>query len=246
MQNKILKDRFLLLSVFILIFIVTTNSMASFLGGYLYYIFYQGIYGIILSIVVPLIYVFKYEKGNLNHLGIKTITKKSILIALIFIVFSVGGQLIQNDIAIPTYKKILCISIPLIMTTFFEEFLFRGFFQVRFEKYFGVVFSIVLSGLIFSLYHLGYPSFRKINSLLTLFLVGIMFATAFKLANNNLFTSFLVNLPNAVLTYLLNTKMFPNFTMETASVSFVTIILVMVIFIAFINKDRNLNVVFFK
>ena len=29
--------------------------------------------------------------------------------------------------------------IPLIMTTFFEEFLFRGFFQNKFEKDFGVL-----------------------------------------------------------------------------------------------------------
>lgn len=71
---------------------------------------------------------------------------------------------------------------PLIMTTFFEEFLFRGFFQSKFEKEFGALPAIFVSGLMFSLYHLGYPGFCSFGDILLLFAVGIGFATAYKLS----------------------------------------------------------------
>jgi membrane protease YdiL (CAAX protease family) len=117
------------------------------------------------------------------------------------------------------------------MTTFFEEFLFRGFFQIRFEKLFGAVPAVLLSGLMFSLYHLGYPKFRSWNSLLTLFLVGIMFALSFKLSGNSLFTAYFVNLPNAILTYLYNPQNFPDFNLCTAVVSAAVILLLVLFFV---------------
>ena len=66
--------------------------------------------------------------------------------------------------------------LPLIMTTFFEEFLFRGFVQSRVEKLFGCFPAIFVSGMMFSLYHIGYPGFRTWEDLLLLFAVGIGFA----------------------------------------------------------------------
>lgn len=237
--NLINNTKFLLLAILILILIIISNSIASFFGGYLYYVFYQGTYGIILSTIIPIVYVYRYEKGSLNELGIKPITKKSIIVAVIFICFSIGGQLSHKSINIPSFEQMLYISIPLIMTTFFEEFLFRGLLQIRLERIFGAIPSIIFSGLFFSLYHLGYPNFRKIDSLITLFIVGMMFALSFKLSNNNLFTSYMVNLPNAILTYIINPKMFPKFTLETAIISFITIIFIMLIFITVTNKHKN-------
>lgn len=239
LKSQVLKNcKFLLFGILILILIIVSNSIASFFGGYLYYVFYQGIYGIILSTIIPLVYAFYYEKTTLNDLGIKSITKKSIVIAVIFIVFSIGGQLAHKRVNIPSMEQMVYILIPLVMTTFFEEFLFRGFFQIRFERIFGTIPSIIFSGLIFSLYHLGYPSFRRIDGLTTLFFVGIMFALSFKLSGNNLLTSYLVNLPNAILTYLINPEMFPKFTLETFIICFIAIILIMLIFLFFINKKK--------
>lgn len=231
--------KFLLFGIIVLVLIIASNSMASFCGGYLYYVFYQGIYGVILSTIIPIIYVFYYEKNKLKELGIKPVTIRAIIVGAVFICFSIGGQLMHKRVNMPSTQQMIYISIPLIMTTFFEEFFFRGFLQIRFEKFFGTIPSVVLSGLFFSLYHLGYPNFRRIDMLTTLFFVGIMFALSFKLSNNNLLTSYLVNLPNAILTYLLKPKMFPKFTLETAVVSFATIILVLLIFKFFIDKKRN-------
>ena len=44
--------------------------------------------------------------------------------------------------------------VPLIMTTFFEEFLFRRYIQNKIERNFGSFTAIFISGLMFSLYHL--------------------------------------------------------------------------------------------
>jgi len=230
--NSSEKSHFVLFGVVVLLLIIVVNSLAGFFGGYLYYIFYQGIYGIGLSILVPLIYVFHYEKNTLAELGFKRITVKPVAAAAFFICFSIGGQLIHKSINIPSLEQLTYISIPLIMTTFFED---------RFEKLFGALPAIVLSGLIFSLYHLGYSDFRRWDSLLTLFLVGMMFALSFKLSGNHLFTSYFVNLPNAILTYLLNPQMFPPFTKETAIVSFAVIIFVLLIFLFFTNSHRRLK-----
>ena len=57
--------------------------------------------------------------------------KKQIIILIVFVAISVGGQLIPIVIKGGTIPwNLLPIGVvPLIMTTFFEEFLFRGFFQ---------------------------------------------------------------------------------------------------------------------
>lgn len=225
------KGGWLLFGAAVLLLIIGVNSLASFFGGYVYYLFYQGIYGIVLSILLPLFYVLFIEKGGLEDLGIGKITIRSVLVAVLFIAFSIGGQLYKKGAVISSADYLIMISIPLVMTTFFEEFLFRGFFQIRFEKFFGTVPAVLLSGLMFSLYHLGYPKFRSWDSLLTLFLVGIMFALSFKLSGNSLFTAYFVNLPNAILTYLYNPQNFPDFNLCTAAVSAAVILLLVLFFV---------------
>ena len=127
---------------------------------------------------------------------------------------------------------------PLIMTTFFEEFLIRGFIQTRIERQFGFIVAIMVSGFIFSVYHIGYPGFRSFNDLLLLFAVGIGFALAFKLSGNNLYVAYFVNLPNAFVTYILKSNQFPILTVNSTIVAIITIILVVIIFIVFGKKIK--------
>ncbi len=75
----------------------------------LYFIFYNLLYGLVFSFLVPL-YCLRKEKATLASAGGQLIPK-----------MAMGEQ-------IPWHLLPLGI-LPLIMTTFFEEFLFRGFVQ---------------------------------------------------------------------------------------------------------------------
>lgn len=129
--------------------------------------------------------------------------------------------------------------VPLIITTFFEEFLFRGFFQNKFEKEFGTIIAILVSGLMFSLYHIGYPRFRTIEDILLLFAVGIWFATAYKLSGNNLIVAYFVNLPNAFVTYMLKYEQFPKMTMSSTISSIITLCIIVVVFIMPMRTNKK-------
>ena len=77
----------------------------------LYFIFYNLLYGLVFSFLVPL-YCLRKEKATLASAGGQLIPK-----------MAMGEQ-------IPWHLLPLGI-LSLIMTTFFEEFLFRGFVQSR-------------------------------------------------------------------------------------------------------------------
>ncbi len=174
-----------------------------------YFIWYNLLYGMALSVALPL-YLLRKEKDPLGFVEIKPFGGRQAAVLVAFVVFSVGGQLIPlaaQGRAIP-WRLLPMGIVPLTMTTFFEEFLFRGFFQTTLEKSFGRLPAILLSGLAFSLYHIGYPGFRTASDLLLLFAVGVGFAAAYALSGNHLAVACFVNLPNAFVTYMLKYEQF--------------------------------------
>ena len=205
-----------------------------------YFCFYYVLYGILLSFLVPLFLLRKAE-NVFEFLGIKTLGKKQIFILVVFIAFSVGGQIISIAAkgGFISWNLLPMGIVPLIMTTFFEEFLFRGFFQNKFEKEFGTIIEILVSGLMFSLYHIGYPRFRTIEDILLLFAVGIWFATAYKLSENNLIVAYFVNLPNAFVTYMLKYEQFPKMTMSSTISSIITLCIIVVVFIMPMRTNKK-------
>ncbi len=87
-------------------------------------------------------------------------------------------------------------------STMFEEVFFRGFLQTRFANAFGVVPALLLSGVAFSLYHVGYGAeYRNADAIVEMALVGLLFAVGFQLTRNVL-TSFVLNLPHAIVTFV--------------------------------------------
>ncbi len=208
----------------------------------LYFIFYNFAYGMIFSFLVPL-YCLRKEKGTLFSVGIKKMGVRQFVVLIVFVVFSIGGQLIPRMLAeeqIP-WQLLPMGVVPLIMTTFFEEFLFRGFVQERIEQCFGWLLAIIISGMMFSFYHLGYPGFRTIGDILLLFVVGVGFAIAYKLSGNNLFVSYFVNLPNAFVTYLLKHKQFPTMYLSTTIAAVITLALILIIFYG-LQKNKKLPI----
>ena len=187
--------------------------------------------------MVPL-FLLRKEKNLLYSMGVKPFGKKQIAVLLLFVVFSIGGQLIPIVVTgkIIPWRLLPMGVIPLIMTTFFEEFLFRGFFQNEFEKNFGVLPAILISGLMFSLYHIGYPGFRTFGNILLLFAVGVGFAVAFKLSDNNLIVAYFLNLPNAFVTYILKFDQFPIMEISSIIASTITLCIIIVVFIVLLAK----------
>lgn len=103
--------------------------------------------------------------------------------------------------------------------------------QTRLEKQYGWIPAVLLSGLMFSAYHLGYPGFRSVQSLLVLLAVGIGFALSYKLSDNNLIVSYFVNLPNSILIYMLTSAQFPHFDRSTPIAAAITVVLIPIIII---------------
>lgn len=171
MKNK--KLEVLLLCLLYELSIVAFVSIADLFDNSIYNLFYNLLYGISISVLLPLL-ILRKENNTLKTVGIKKLGKRQIIVLISFVVFSVGGQIIPKVIGGETMRwNVLPIAIlPLIMTTFFEEFLFRGFLQPRLEKQFGAVVAVIVSGLLFALYHLGYSGFRTVSDILLLFAVG--------------------------------------------------------------------------
>ena len=95
--------------------------------------------------------------------------------------------------------------------------------QTRLERAFGCGVAIPASALLFGLYHLGYPGFRTVADIALLAAVGLGFAIAYKLSENNLFIVYFVNLPNALVTYTLKSGQFPEMTPFSSILAGVTI-----------------------
>lgn len=227
------KEKFTILALEIFLGVILSIYCASYFGRDIYFLFYHLTYGVILSVTIPLVHCKFREKGDLKDFGIKVPKAKEWFIAISFIIFSIGGQLINIKLEKVPFNLLALSMAPLIMTTFFEEFLFRGFIQTRVEKLYGNIIAIIISGGAFSLYHLGYPPFRNFKMLLVLFLVGMMFAIAYRMSGNNLVISYFVNLTNAILTYLLAPNNFPTFDLKVTIVSTVTIMATLIILVTF-------------
>lgn len=212
--------------------LILSIAIAAMFSGILFALFYNVLYGLIISTIVPLCILVK-NKETFSSVGIKRFSARQITVLLIFVLFSIGGQLLPKIILGEHIAwNVLPISIaPLIMTTFFEEFFFRGFIQSRMDKNFGCIVAILVSALMFSLYHLGYPGFRSFGDISLLFLVGLGFAIAFKLSDNNLIVSYFINLPNAFVTYMFKTEQFPALTVESNIYAVITIAAIIVAFL---------------
>lgn len=221
--------------------LILSIAIATQFAGALFAVFYNLLYGLIFSTILPLLLLFKESDRSLASVGIKPLKRRQIIVLAALVLFSIGGQLIPRiatgqDTA--WHLLPICIA-PLIMTTFFEEFLFRGFIQTRIEKRFGSVIAVIVSGLMFSLYHLGYPGFRTAGDLLLLFAVGLGFALAYKLSDNNLIVSYFVNLPNAFVTYMLKSEQFPPFDNGATVYAVVTILLIAAILYCVVRKLKS-------
>jgi uncharacterized protein len=221
---------------FLLFFLsILLNGIAnSFKGSYFFFLFYHGLFVVGLCTLVPVLYMSKINQ-TLVSMGL-TLNNwlKAVLYGLLFVCFSLYGRFMNLSIEWPGTDRLIFLIGTLAMASLVEEVFFRGFLQTRFEKSFGVIPAILLSGLTFSLYHLGYPDYQNLQVLTALFFFGIFLAITFK-TTNNVVTSFIVNLPHAVISFIEKHAFFDKSRMV---ISLVTMLIVLFI----INKFTRGNI----
>ncbi len=237
------KNQLLIKSFSIIIMIILTNSIANSTKSIWHYVFYNVVYCLGISVCIPIFFWKREDNSDFSQLGIKKLRRIDYIIIIGFVVFSIGGQLINIKLENLEWGVLPLSILPLIVTTFSEEFLFRGFLQIRFAKVFGHIPAIIFSGMFFSLYHLGYPRFRSVHWIVLLFFVGVMFALAFALSKYNLVVAYFVNIPNAYFTYLINYKRFPpmNFSKQASGVSVIIIFLIGYIFFRLLKNNQTIS-----
>lgn len=195
------KDLKAVLAIFVMGTVM--NGIADlFRDSFLFVLFYQGIFALGILIALPIGYVCRKEREPLSSIGInEQHWLRAILIGVLFVLVSVPGRIIGKGLLFPPSSLLLSTSLALLFACFFEEVFFRGILQTRIEQSFGVIPAIVLSGLTFSLYHLGYANYRSLGTLLTLWIVGMFFALTFQVTKN-VITSIIVNFCHAVITFV--------------------------------------------
>ena len=231
----------------LVMFVIGTmiNAVAdSFRDSLLFVILYHGILALGIWIALPIWYVCRKNLEPLSSVGItKQHWLRAILVAVLFVAISLPERIIGKGFIIPKLSLWLSTSLALIFSSFFEEVFFRGIIQTRTEKSFGVIPAIILSGLTFSLYHLGYSNYRSWDQLLTLFVVGMFFAFTFQVTKN-VITSFIVNFSHAMITFMSAHNFFNN---RSGVISLIaTVAGIMLIFfighrkqVDFIGQERN-------
>ena len=141
-----------------------------------------GVIGILLlGIFAPAIYNTLIMKRPLSAIGIKN--DKLLLSIGLCIIFSVVQYFLTlSKLDLPDFKSLLPLAFMAVTVGLFESIFFRGFAQLRIEESFGIIPGIILSALIYCSYHVGYG--MRGSEYITLFIIGIIYSTIFRLTNN--------------------------------------------------------------
>jgi membrane protease YdiL (CAAX protease family) len=141
-----------------------------------------GIIGVtLLGILVPIVYNTLVMKRPLSGIGIK---KDKLLISLVLCVIFTALQyyLTLRTIRMPGLYELTPIITMSLAVGLYENIFYRGWVQLRMEESFGIIPGILLSAVIYSLYHIGYG--MPTNEIATLFIIGIVYSSIFRLTSN--------------------------------------------------------------
>lgn len=173
------KDSLIAFIIGIVIVILSLSMKIS--GNQFILIFNRDILMILISgIFIPLLIINK--KGKYTDFGLH-FKKWYIFLPINFILGFLILIMFLKESPLPVDFKLtsdLIWQILYIMVSgIFEMIVFYSFMRTVFEKSFGIIPSILIASLFYSLHHAGFqPEFEK------LFFVGIMYATVFRIGNS--------------------------------------------------------------
>jgi membrane protease YdiL (CAAX protease family) len=134
-----------------------------------------------LGVVLPVLYMVLARRRPLADLGLTTRQfLPSLALGLLL-----GWDTYRNTLAaldVRLTRDLVPLVAMALAVGLFEAIFFRGWLQLRFEEAFGLVPSLVLGALCYSLYHVGYG--MNGSEMLFLFGLGIVFAAVFRLTKN--------------------------------------------------------------
>jgi membrane protease YdiL (CAAX protease family) len=130
-------------------------------------------------VILPLYWMVVVRKKGLATLGI---TKRHWLISLIVSIVLAGFVFLGYY---RRYSISTAAGPALIMGVYalWEVIFVYGWLQLRFEEAFGIIPGVILAGLCFSLYHLGY-GWYGFTGLVGLFMAGLAMAIVFRFTRN--------------------------------------------------------------
>ncbi|KUO76087.1 MAG: hypothetical protein APF77_00480 [Clostridia bacterium BRH_c25] len=141
-----------------------------------------GIIGITLcGVMVPAVWNTLIMKRPLAVIGI---TKRNLLVSIVLGAALAIAQYMMTikNIELPVFNELLPLVTMAVACGFYENLFYRGWVQLRMEEYFGIIPSIALSAIIYSLYHIGYG--MPTEEMITLFVIGIVYSMIFRVTSN--------------------------------------------------------------
>jgi membrane protease YdiL (CAAX protease family) len=121
------------------------------------------------------------ERRPLSDLGIgRARLGRSLAIGIVLA--AVQYAMTLRQIAWPSLTAVIPLAALSLAVSLYEAVFYRGFIQQRLEKAFGLIPSLVLGALIYTLYHVGYP--MTLSEVPLLFWVGLTYAVVFRLTRN--------------------------------------------------------------
>jgi len=189
-----------------------------------------GIIGITLfGVIVPVLWTTLYKKRPLSILGIKT-DKLGLSIMLSLFFSAIQYYLTLRTISLPDFYELVPLVTMALAVGFFENIFFRGWIQTRMEDYFGIIPGIILSAVIYSLYHIGYgmPS----DELMLLLVIGLIYSSLFRITSNVFILFPLLTPMGALFTQIKDELILP----FAATYGFLDVILLLIISLIVINK----------
>lgn len=166
----------MVVSVFYIAFnAITTQRVA------LHFITFSIVGITMLGVAVPVAWNTLIMKRPLSDIGIKK--DKLVLSIILGVVLSVIQYFLTiNNLGVPGVKELIPLITMALAVGFYENIFYRGWVQLRMEECFGIIPGIILSAVIYCLYHIGYG--MPLSELITLFIVGLVYSSIFRLTSN--------------------------------------------------------------